>query len=120
MSGRVEIKAFAENGKQLLDYVQLPDQLGWPVNQVDDSSFYNIDSRHSHMTGRTFDVCCSKFLVESKTPFDADLLDLNLVQTSWGSFITSISYAGQVIEVEDQVWVPAAAPQACVLKEQGN
>lgn len=120
MEGCVEIKALAENGDQLLDYIQLPDQPSWPVNQVDDSSFFELDKRYSHVIARTFDVVCSSFIVESKQPFDSDLLDLNLVQTGWGTFITSISYGGQVIDVEDQVWVNAEAPKASVLKGEGK
>lgn len=120
MAGRVEIKAFAENGAQLLNYVQLPDQSSWPVNQVDQTSFYQFDSRFSYATGRTFDVVCSTFVVEGKEPFDPDLLDLNLLQTGWGTFITSISYGGSVIDVDDYVWVEAQAPQATVLKKEGK
>ncbi|GEM_PF-3252786 len=120
MEGRVEIKAFAENGDQILDYVQSPDQPSWPVNQVDDSSFYEFDGRHSHVVARTFDVVCSTFIVEGKEPFDPDLLDLNLVQTGWGTFITSISYGGEVIDVEDQVSVQAAVPKATVLMKEGK
>lgn len=120
MSGRVEIKAFAESGSQIFSHVQLPDQDSWPVNQVDQSTFYQFDSRFHHATGRTFDVVCSTFIVESKEPFDPDLLDLNLVQTGWGTFINSVSYAGRVIELEDYVWVEAQAPKATVLKKEGK
>lgn len=120
MDGRVEIKAFAENGDLLLDHVQLPDQASWPVNQVDDTRFYQLDSRYSHVLGRTFDVVCSSFIIEDRKPFDPDLLDLNLVQTGWGTFINSISYAGQVVPIEDQVCVPAQAPKATVLKKGGK
>ncbi|EQB11677.1 hypothetical protein [Sphingobium lactosutens] len=120
MSAPVEIKAFAQNGSQLLNHVQLPDQNSWPINQVDQSTFYQFDSRFSHATGRTFDMVCSTFIVESREPFDADLLDLNLLQTGWGTFITSISYGGLVVDVDDYVWVEVQAPQAIVLKKEGK
>lgn len=120
MEGRVEIKAFAENGDQLLDFIQLPEETSWPVNLVDSSSFFEFDGRHSHAIGRTFEVVCSTFIVEGKAPFDPDLLDLNIVQTGWGTFITSISYAGDVIDAVDKVWVEAEAPKVCVLKKESN
>jgi hypothetical protein len=120
MEGTIEIKAVAEDGTQLLDYLQQPDEPAWPVSMVDDRRFFQTDAKSTYFMARTFDSVCSTFIVEANRPFDPDLLDLNIFLTGWGAFIDSIFYDGQVIKPSDQMWLTAKTPKAMILQQGSN
>lgn len=120
LQGRVEIRALSPSGDLLLHFVQDPGQTGWPINQVDDRSFFQLEDRRRYAAGRTFGVGSATFMVEDTSPFDPDLMDLNIVQTGWGGFINSISYKGQVMDMYDHVWVREQPPKAFVFKAEGK
>jgi len=120
IGARVEIRATSDAGDLLLDFAQQPEATGWPVNQVDDRSFFQLQQSRRYAAGRTFGVMSCIFIVEDGDPFDPDLMDLNLVQTGWGTFINSISYKGKVIDVDDSCFHPLQSPMATVLRSEGQ
>lgn len=120
MEGTVEIEIFDDQDQQLLSFRQDPGETSWPVHMVDDQRFFQFEPGYSYACARTFDWVCSSFLVRSQRPFDPDLMDLNILQTGWGTFINSISYDAEVIEVENQVWMTMQSPKATILQKGSN
>ena len=120
LDARFEIRALSETSDLLLHFVQEPGVPGWPVNQVDDRSFFQLQRHDRHAIGRTFGVASCTYIIDESKPFDPDLMDLNIVQTGWGTLINSISYKAQVIDMHDHVWVAEQSPRAAVLHREGK
>lgn len=120
VSARVEIRATSDTGSVLLDFTQEQGATSWPIDQVDDRSFFQLQQRRRYAAGRSFGVMSCIFIVEDANAFDPDLMDLNLVQTGWGAFINSISYKGKVINIDDGCFHPLQLPIATVLQSEGQ